>query len=119
MANKLYDIFNALSATFWLFVIYVAKDKWTFNDDIHFIFILTGALIIALALGSLSLLLARYLGKESPLATANAVEGADSTFLPIYTGYFLIAFSVSCLYQLAVAYIFIFTTLLFNTVAIF
>ena len=112
MANKLYNLFNALSLTFWLSVIYVAKEQLTFRYNIHFIFTVISTIVVALILGSLSLTLAKYLGKESTIITVAAVESADPTFLPIYTGYFLVAFSVSSLYQLSVASAFVFAILI-------
>jgi len=112
MANKLYNIFNALSITFWIFVVYVAKEQWTFHYNIHFTIIVLGALIIELKLSGLSLFLAKKLSKEIPINKAEAVESADAVFLPIYTGYFLVAFSVSSLYQLVIASTFIFAILI-------
>lgn len=106
MLNRIYNIFNTVSITLWIVVIYIIKERWTFNENIHFLFVGFGMLLITVLLGALGLYLTNFLGKES-LERCIEVEQADASFLPTYIGYFLIAFGVSNLYQMFVATIFI------------
>ena len=102
MLNKLYNFFNAVSITAWILVIYVFKEKWTFDPRVHPL--ITGAclLILTIGLGALSLFLTKYLGEDN-LEKCTDIEQADSSFLPAYIGYFLVAFSIHDMHQILVA----------------
>lgn len=106
MINKLYDIFNTVSITLWIVVIYAIKECWTFDARVHPSIVGVFAIIMTIGLGGLSLHLTKHLGREN-LAKCIVVEQADSTFLSAYLGYFLVAFGVSNVYQLLVASFFI------------
>jgi len=106
MLNVFYNIFNTLSVTLWIIVIYIIKEQWTFDKNISTFIIGASLIFITFSLGGLSLYLTRFLGKDV-LEKCIEIEQADATFLPPYVGYFLVAFSVSNTYQMLIAVIFI------------
>lgn len=110
MINKIYELFNTLSVTAWIVVIYVIKARWTFDPRIHPLIIGGGIIVLTIGLGALSLFLTKYLGKEN-LEKCVKVEQADASFLPAYIGYFLVAFTIQNMYQLLVATVMISTFL--------
>ena len=104
--GKVYDVFNTISITAWIVVIYLVKEKWTFDARVHHLLVALGLILLTIVLGALSLFLTRYLGKDN-IDKCIEVELADASSLPSYLGYFLIAFSVSNIYHLIVATVFI------------
>ena len=102
MLNTIYVLFNTVSVTMWIGVIYAMKEKWTFDPRVHYLFVGIGLLVLTIVFGAISLFLTKFLGKEN-LEKCFEVEQADASFLPTYIGYFLIAFEVSDLHQLLVA----------------
>jgi hypothetical protein len=106
MLNKLYEVLNAISVTAWIVVIYAIKEKWTFDERIPPLAVSVVLTLGMIGVGALSLFLTRFLGKGN-LEKCAEVEQADSSFLPSYIGYFLVAFSISNTHQLLVAFVFI------------
>ena len=106
MLNKLYGFFNAISVTAWIIVVYVIKEKWTFDTRVHPFFVAFVLVMITVGAGALSLLCAKFLDTDN-LEKCIEVEQADASFLTPYIGYFLVAFSIQNMYQLFVATIFI------------
>ena len=106
MLNILYKFLNTVSVTAWMVVIFVIKERWTFNDCVPAWVVALVLVISTIGSGALSWFLAKFLGKEN-IGKCRDVEQADSSFLPMYVGYFLVAFSVADMHQLFVAFIFI------------
>ena len=104
MLNTLYNLLNTVSITAWIVVIYVLKEQWTFDPRVHFFFVSVGLIVLTIGGGTLSLFLTKFLDKDN-LEKCVEVEQADASFLPTYVGYFLVAFSISNLYQLLVAFV--------------
>jgi hypothetical protein len=102
MLNKLYDLFNTVSVTAWIIVIYIIKEKWTFDPRIHPLIVAVILIVLTVGAGGLSLFLTKFLGQDN-LEKCLEIEQADVSFLRPYIGYFLIAFNVHNIYQLLVA----------------
>ena len=102
MFNKLYDFFNTVSVTAWIIVIYVIKEKLTFDTRINPLFVALVIVLLTIGAGGLSLFLTRFLSKDN-LEKCVEVEQADASFLTAYIGYFLVAFSIQNMHQLLVA----------------
>lgn len=77
MLNKLYDLFNTVSVTAWIAVVYIIKAEWTFDDRLN-PFILASILIaIIIVTSRLSLFLTKFLSEDN-LVKCVEVEQADA-----------------------------------------
>lgn len=106
MLHKLYEFLNIFSVTIWIVIIYLIKEKWTFNESVHHMIVALILIFLTIGIGALSLYLTKFFSEES-LSKCIDVELADASSLPSYISYILVAFCVSGIYQLLVATIFI------------
>ena len=60
MLNVFYNIFNTLSVTLWIIVIYIIKEQWTFDKNISTFIIGASLIFITFSLGGLSLYLRNH-----------------------------------------------------------
>lgn len=102
-----YKLLLTLNATSWMVIIYAIKEEWTIEKMSSCLFgiILLGVPVL---LSWISLILARFLGQESPVENCKEFNLADGEFLPIYMGYFFVSVGVSENFTMAIVYLIVF-----------
>jgi len=121
----LYQLFLALNSTWLIVVVFLVKEKYSFNFlndySIYFSWILF--VLTPIILTALSFLVGIKLPKDSlKSSSVKEIELANNNFLPTYLGYFFVSLSVNDVSTLIVIFliIYIFTflsqTLYFNPI---
>ena len=104
--NQLFKVFLALNSTFWVVVVFGIKEEWTISplpSWVFGIFLLIAPVIMSI----ISILLTLLLDKDT-LNDCGKVEEVNSSFLPIYLGYFFVGLGVGELQHLVFIYFIIF-----------
>lgn len=125
MMKYLYQLFLAFNSTWLIVVVFLVKEKYSFNFlndySIYYSWILF--VLTPMILTTLSFLIAIKLPKDSLKSTSiKEIELANNNFLPTYLGYFFVSLSVNDVSTLVVVFliIYIFTflsqTLYFNPI---
>jgi hypothetical protein len=125
MMKYLYQLFLAFNSTWLIVVVFLVKEKYSFNflNDycIYYSWILF--VLTPIILTALSFLVAIKLPKDSLKSSSiREIELANNNFLPTYLGYFFVSLSVNDVPTLVVVFliIYIFTflsqTLYFNPI---
>ena len=103
--NRIYKMFLTLNATSWVVVIYGIKEEWTIAPLPSWIF--GGLLLLAPVLLSVASIFLTLLLSKDTLENCGTLEEANSSFLPIYLGYFFVGLGIAKLQHLAFIYLII------------
>ncbi len=125
MTRFLYQLFLAFNSTWLIVVVFLVKEKYTFNFlreyPQHYSWVLF--ILIPIILTALSFLIALSLPKDSlQNGSVKEIELANNNFLPTYLGYFFVSLGVEDVSTLVVVFaiIYVFTflsqTLYFNPI---
>lgn len=113
MVRFFYRILLTLGSTMLMIAVYAAnKEEQTILCLPQWAFVL-GVLVATVILTYFGIHLCKHLSKDSMEGGIQEIEPANSTFLPVYLGYFFVALSVSAWDAMAFIYgiVFLFTYL--------
>jgi hypothetical protein len=107
--NLIYRLFLTFNATLWVAVIYGIKEDWTIVSLPTWLFAVL-LLLVPIILSAVSIPMTLKLSKDD-LKTCGKLEEANSSFLPVYLGYFFVGLGIDKLQHMIIIYlvIFIFT----------
>jgi hypothetical protein len=125
MTRFLYQLFLAFNSTWLIVVVFLVKEKYTFNFlsgySAYYSWVLF--ILVPIILTALSFLIALSLPKDSlQNGSVKEIELANNNFLPTYLGYFFVSLGVEDVSTLVVVFaiIYVFTflsqTLYFNPI---
>lgn len=104
--NFLYKLLLTINATSWMGIIYAIKEGWTIGTMPTWLFGIL-LLLIPIVLSIISLILSRFLPKES-LEGCAEISLADGEFLPVYLGYFFVSVGVGDNLTMLIVFIIVF-----------
>lgn len=125
MIRILYQLFLAFNSTWLIVVVFLVKEKYSFNfiNDYSKYYSWILFILAPIILTALSFLVALKLPKDSLQSTSiREIELANNNFLPTYLGYFFVSLGVEDVPTLIVVFtiIYVFTflsqTLYFNPI---
>ena len=113
--NLIYKLLLTLSATSWMLIIYVIKEKVTICKIPSWLFYII-LIFIPIILSFLSIGLTKFITRESDVNKCRECNLADGEFLPVYLGYFFVSLSVPDILTMCFVYLIVFVfTLLSQT----
>ena len=104
--NLVFRILLTVNATVWVIVVYCIKEELTILPITPFYFSIT-LLLIPVILSFVTIWLTMFLGKDN-IKNCAKIEEADSSFLPVYLGYFFVGLSIDKIQPLVFVYLIIF-----------
>lgn len=125
MMKYLYQLFLAFNSTWLIVVVFLVKEKYSFNflNDYNIYYSWLLFILVPIILTALSFLIAIKLPKDRlQSSSVKEIELANNNFLPTYLGYFFVSLGVEDTSTLIVVFliIYIFTflsqTLYFNPI---
>lgn len=111
MLKWFFRLILTIGATFWMIIIFVIKEHWTFCS-LPVGVVSTAFILFPITLSGIFFVLFRFLERDSLEECIECVL-ADNDFLPVYLGYFFVALSINDFITLCYVYtiIFVFTFL--------
>ena len=104
--NLIYKLFLTFNATLWVVVIYGIKEDWTIAPLPTWLFAIL-LLLVPILLSAVSIPMTLKLSKDN-LKTCGELEEANSSFLPVYLGYFFVGLEIDKLPHMIIIYLVIF-----------